>query len=332
MPAQAGEMPDGIIRLFMQIPDCNMTDEKKTSEALLRQLNHLTEELENFEEIGLQLKPQPGEIPRLPGIDVYGTLIPLSGAIGGDHLIYLDFNQRYDMEARIRRAREKNLPEIAAKLEATKQTAGVLLADVSGHRITDWVLAAMLHQAFLLGALYELDTSGTITTRLFENINNRFYRSSSVRKFLTMIYGEIHVGGTFRFISAGHHPPLVFSNEFDRFVDIHPDMLTSYPPIGTMLSKTDPDRSRRPSPLGYKDKYTVNELKLMMPGDILVLYTDGLKDHGDDTKPYFPDRLEAKIREFKRESSRRILEEISRDLLAWAQPSDDVSCVLIKKS
>jgi serine phosphatase RsbU (regulator of sigma subunit) len=147
-----------------------------------------------------------------------------------------------------------------------------------------------------------------------------------------MIYGEIHVGGTFRFISAGHHPPLVFSNEFDRFVDIHPDMLTSFPPIGTMPSKSDPDKSRRPSRLGYKDKYTVNELKLMMPGDILVLYTDGLKDHGEEGRPYFPERLESKIREFKRESSRRILEEIGRDLLSFAPAADDVSCVLIKKS
>jgi len=310
----------------------SMPEEKKLSEALLRQLKELTQELENFEEIALQLKPEPGEIPKLPGIDVFGTTIPLAGAIGGDHIIYIDFKQRHDLDARIEHARKKGQTQIAAKLEEMKQTAGVLLADVSGHRVTDWVLAAMLHQAFLLGAVYELEMFGTITTRLFENVNNRFYRSSSVRKFVTMIYGEIHVSGRFRFISAGHHPPLVFSNEFDRFMAIHPDLLVSYPPIGTMPSKTDPDLSRQPSVLGYKDKYTVNELKLMMPGDILVLYTDGLKEHGTEDQDYFPDRLEAKIREFKQESARRILEEIKRDLLDFAPPADDVSCVLIKKN
>ncbi len=309
-----------------------MTDDKRTPDAIIHKLNHLTEELENFEEIALRLKPEPGEIPKLPGIDVFGITIPLAGPIGGDHIIYIDFNQRYDLDARIEKVRNKGFTQIAERLEEMKQTAGVLLADVSGHRITDAVLAAMLHQAFLLGALYELEMSGTLTTRLFENINNRFYRSSSVRKYLTMIYGEIHVSGTFRFISAGHHPPLVFSNEFDRFMDIHPDLLTNYPPIGTMPSKTDPDRARRPSVLGYKDRYVVNELRLMMPGDILLLYTDGLKEHGDDRNPYFPGRLEVKIREFKMESSRRILEEISRDLLAFARPSDDISAVLIKKS
>jgi serine phosphatase RsbU (regulator of sigma subunit) len=309
-----------------------MAEEKRQSEALLRQLHQLTDELENLEEISQELKPAPGEIPRLPGIDVYGTTIPLAGAIGGDHIIYIDFKHRYDLDARIEYARKKGHLTIAAKLEEMKNTAGVLLADVSGHRITDWVLAAMLHQSFLVGALYELEMFGTITTKLFENINNRFYRSSSVRKFVTMIYGEIHVGGTFRFISAGHHPPLVFSNEFDCFVDIHPDLMTSYPPIGTMPSKTDPDLSRQPTVLGTKDKYTVNELKLMMPGDILVLYTDGLKEHSNDRGDYFPDRLEAKIRECKKEHARRILEEICRDVLSFAAPADDISCVVIKKT
>jgi serine phosphatase RsbU (regulator of sigma subunit) len=309
-----------------------MPEDRKISDTLLRQLSQLTDELENFEEIALRLKPEPGEIPKLPGIDVAGTIIPLAGPIGGDHIIYIDFKHRYDLDARIEKAQQKGQAQIAAKLEEMKQTAGVLLADVSGHRITDAVLAAMLHQAFLLGALYELDIFGTITTRLFENINNRFYRSSSVRKFVTMIYGEIDVNGRFRFMSAGHHPPLIFSNEFDCFVDIHPDLLTSYPPIGTMPSKTDPDRSRRPSVLGYKDKYTVNELKLMSPGDILLLYTDGLKEHERAGASYFPERLEGKIREFKAHSARRILDEIGRDLLDFGPPADDVSIVLIKKS
>ena len=309
-----------------------MAEEKRQSEALLKQLHQLTDELENLEEIGLELKPAPGEIPRLPGIDVFGTTIPLAGAIGGDHIIYIDFKQRYDLDARIEWARKKGHILIAAKLEEMKHTAGVLLADVSGHRLTDWVLAAMLHQSFLVGALYELEMFGTITTKLFENINNRFYRSSSVRKFVTMVYGEIHVSGTFRFISAGHHPPLVFSNEFDRFVDIHPDLMTSYPPIGTMPSKTDPDLSRQPTVLGTKEKYTVNELTLMMPGDILILYTDGLKEHSNDRGDYFPGRLEAKIRECKKEHARRILEEICRDVLSFAAPADDISCVVIKKT
>ena len=302
-----------------------MPEERKISDTLLRQLSQLTDELENFEEIALRLKPEPGEIPKLPGIDVSGTIIPLAGPIGGDHIIYIDFKQRYDLDARIEKAQQKRPGPDRGQAGGNETDRG----GSAGRRLRpqDYGRGSGRHAApgVPLGRLYELDMFGTITTRLFENINNRFYRSSSVRKFLTMIYGEIDVNGRFRFISAGHHPPLIFSNEFDRFVDIHPDLLITYPPIGTMPSKTDPDRSRRPSVLGYKDKYTVNELKLMSPGDILLLYTDGLKEHEGAGASYFPERLEGKIREFKAQSARRILDEIGRDLLEFGPPADDVS-------
>ena len=47
------------------------------------------------------------------------------------------------------------------------------MLDVSGHRVTDAFMAAMLHQAFLLGAIYELDMFGQVTRRLFENLNTQ---------------------------------------------------------------------------------------------------------------------------------------------------------------
>ena len=86
------------------------------------------------------------------------------------------------------------------------------MADVSGHQITDALLAAMLHQAFLLGALYEMDYYGNITAKLFENLNTRFYNSSSLSKFITMIYGEISQEGTFSvFVGGTSHAAGVFA-------------------------------------------------------------------------------------------------------------------------
>jgi hypothetical protein len=64
-------------------------------------LAHLVRELENFQDIARYLIPQPGEVPRLRGIDVWGGTRPLSGAVGGDHIIYVDFKQRFDLVARI---------------------------------------------------------------------------------------------------------------------------------------------------------------------------------------------------------------------------------------
>src|SRR5262245_50897822 len=199
-------------------------------------LELLTGELRNFEDIVRNIVPLPGEIPSLDGIDVYGGAMPLKGASGGDHIIYVDFKKRYDLPARIRQAAAAGRLEIVANLERCKSKAGIAVLDVSGHQVTDALLAAMLHQAFLLGSLYELEMFGQITRRLFENLNSRFYQSSSRHKFVTMIYGEIAQDATFRFLSAAHPPPVVFSNYHERFMEVSQDLCTSFPPIGTLPS------------------------------------------------------------------------------------------------
>lgn len=288
-------------------------------------------ELENFEEIASHVVPSPGDIPELPGIDVYGCSYPLNGVVGGDHIIYIDFRKRYDIPARIRRAEAEGLDQVVRNLQGCLSRAAIVMADVSGHRITDGLLALMLHQAFLLGTIYELDLSGEITTRLFENLNTRFFRSSSVNKFVTMVYGEISQEGKFRFISAGHPIPVVFSREYDRFMDICPEALTTYPPIGTMPSSQDIDLRGTRSPLGFKDLYEVNEISLMGSGDILLLYSDGLSEHSNGRQDYFPTRLEERLREVKHLPARKIVSAIHSDLCHFAPPQDDVSFVVIKR-
>jgi serine phosphatase RsbU (regulator of sigma subunit) len=292
----------------------------------------LTGELKNFQEIAHYIMPLPGEIPALQGIDVYGNTLALNGVIGGDHIIYVDFKKRYDLTARIKQAEAAGRPEIVANLERCKSKAGIAVMDVSGHQATDALLAAMLHQAFLLGSLYELDMSGNITRRLFENLNQRFYHSSSRYKFITMIYGEISEDSTFRFLSAAHPPPVVFSNHHERFMEVSQDLCTSFPPIGTLPSKDVIDRSTAHSTLGFKERYRLNQWTLMGAGDILLLYTDGLLEHARGNEPYFPDHLEQAVRDVRHESARNIFETIKRSVLDFAAPVDDVSIVVIKRT
>ncbi len=302
------------------------------SEEELKRLEKQDEELRNFKEIAVNLAPSPGDIPEVTGIEVFGISIPHSGVMGGDHIIYVDFKKRYDLDARISRALNKGQIDVVANLEKCRRRAGIALADVSGHQITDALLALMLHQAFLLGSVYELERSGEITTRLFENINTRFYKSSSVNKFVTLIYGEISEDGRFRFISAAQPMPVVFSREFDRIVDIHPGLLQTFPPIGTIPSYEDIDRKTTQTVLGFKERYRQNDIELMGNGDILLLYTDGLSELSDGMQDYFPDSLENLLRRHKDNSARQIAEALKTDLLAFACPHDDVSFVVIKKN
>src|SRR5579885_2753250 len=50
-----------------------------------------------------RLKPVEGAIPHIPGIEMYGNSIP-AGSVGGDLFEYINFQQRYDIDARIQRA------------------------------------------------------------------------------------------------------------------------------------------------------------------------------------------------------------------------------------
>jgi len=291
-------------------------------------LDQLTGELENFESIARFLLPQPGDLPCLRGIDIYGGTISLNGDIGGDHLIYVDFKQRFDLPARIEDAMARGRVDVANHLKKRQHMAGIVLIDVSGHRITDALLAAMLHQAFLVGAAYELDMTGRITKRLFENLNTRFYKSSGAHKFLSLIYGEISEDSRFRFLSAGQPHPSVFSAEHDRFMDV---TIVSFPPLGILPSLGVIDRSRTESPLGFAERYELNDWSLMGAGDILLLYTDGLAEHSRAGEAYVPLRFEDTIRRSKHQSARAIYDAVCEDLLAFATPIDDVSLVVIKR-
>jgi len=294
-------------------------------------LRQLVDELANFEDIAKSLIPQPGELPRLPGIDVCGRTLALNGMVGGDHIIYVDFKQRFDLEARIRRATEQHRPDVVEQLRRSQRTAGIAVVDVAGHRMTDALLASMLHQAFLLGAIYELDVFGGITKRLFEHLNTRFYQSSGAHKFISLIYGEISEDARFRFLSAGHPFPTVFSRRHDRFMEVGADLRVSFPPLGMQPSLHAIDRSLvAASSLGFKDRYETNEWWLMGAGDILLLHTDGLIEHSRGDEPYFPGRLENVLRAVKDQSARDILDAIYEDMLAFNKPSDDISVVVIK--
>ena len=50
-----------------------------------------------------RLMPVEGAIPHLDGIEMYGNSIP-AGTAGGDLFEYINFQQRHDIDARIRRA------------------------------------------------------------------------------------------------------------------------------------------------------------------------------------------------------------------------------------
>jgi serine phosphatase RsbU (regulator of sigma subunit) len=309
-----------------------------------------------------RLMPVEGAIPQLAGIDMYGNSIP-AGTVGGDLFEYINFQQRYNIDARIagalklsseyleplpkdqtprnsvddhvrwleskpgydatvateyRKAKSSEQLRIAEDLQELYATAGVLLVDAQGHGIISAKIASTVHDTFHAFMLSELDRSGKTTPELFEKINLRLALSVTARNALgrdsddnsreiaTMLYGEIHPDGHFRFVSFGHPPPLVFSAEFGRFMKIDKNRMVQFLPLGLEIPDDHPDRNRYFSmKLGRKrmNFSDVAEITLMSPGDILFLHSDGVYDGSEEQERL---QIERVIREQKSESAKEI--------------------------
>ncbi|MGA2046700.1 MAG: PP2C family protein-serine/threonine phosphatase [Terracidiphilus sp.] len=323
-----------------------------------------------------RLKPVEGAIPRLPGIEMFGNSIPAANA-DGDLFEYINFQQRYNIDARIERAnklaseyleplpdgseprnpvddhlqwwrsRPDYIPEDAAQYRKAKSseqlriaenlhelytTAGVLLVDAQGHGSIAAKIASTVHDTFHTAMLCELDAHGKTTAEVFEIINLRLAHSvtarnalgfdteNNTREIATMVYGEICTNGLFRFVNFGHPPPLVFSAEYGKFMDIGWDRMMQFPSLGLEIPEDHPDRSKYVSLMRRRSQITaadLDEITLMSPGDIIFLYTDGVYD-GDDEQ----DRQE--IEKIIRENKQRPASEICSAILEYALRNDDL--------
>jgi len=318
--------------------------------------------------------PVEGAIPQLAGIEMYGNSIP-AGSVGGDLFEYINFQQRYNIDARIaralklskeyleplskgqaprnsvdahvqwlksrpgytsavaaeyRRAKSSEQVRIAEDLPELYTTAGVLLVDAQGHGIISAKIASTVHDTFHAFMLTELDRHGKTTTNLFEDINLRLAQSVTARNALgrnkddnsreiaTMLYGEIRPGGHFRFVNFGHPPPLVFSAEYKKFMEIGKARMVQLPALGLEIPEDHPDRNRYLSMALRTRKISSSdlaEITLMSPGDMLFLYTDGVYDGSDEQ-----DRL--LIEEVMREHQNQPAREICNAILQYAIKQD----------
>jgi len=343
-----------------------------------------------------RLMPVEGTIPHVEGIEMYGNSIP-AGTVGGDLFEYINFQQRYDIDARIQRALKRSkqylesLPagtmprnsvddhvkwlkstpsynpemesayrearsseqvRVAEDLRELYNTAGVLLVDAEGHGIIAAKIASTVHDTFHALMLSELDHRGKTTPELFERINLRLAQSVTARNALgrseqesaqevaTMLYGEVRPFGNFRFVNFGHVPPLVFSAEYRKFMEIDKSRMVQFLPLGLHIPEDHPDRNRYfslDSREGNANSSDVAELTLLSPGDIFLLYTDGVYDGSDKEERQ---QLEGVMRERYRQPAK----EICNALLEYAvkkdvrlrqigeQDRDDKTVFIIKRS
>jgi serine phosphatase RsbU (regulator of sigma subunit) len=309
-----------------------------------------------------RLMPVEGGIPHIPGIEMFGNSIP-AGTVGGDLFEYINFQQRYDIDARIQQAqrlskefleplppgallrnsvddqvqwlkttqgyrpemegeyrfaRSSEQVRVVGELQDLYSTAGVLVVDAQGHGIISAKIASTVHDTFHALMLTDLDRYGRATPMLLNNLNLRLAQSVTARNALgiiekegareiaTMIYGELRPGGYFRFANFGHPPPLVFSAEYQKFMNINESRMVQFFALGLQIPADHPDRKKYYS-MDFRqtelDAADLGEITLMSPGDILVLYTDGVYDGSDQQGR---EQLEAVMREHYRQPAKDI--------------------------
>src|SRR5580698_10584656 len=322
-----------------------------------------------------RLMPVEGAIPHVQGIEMYGSSIP-AGTVGGDLFEYINFQQRYDIDARIQRALKRSqeylepLPagapprnsvddhvgwlksrsgnkselereyraarsseqvRVAEDLHELYSTAGVLLVDAQGHGIISAKIASTVHDTFHALMLAELDHRGKTTPEFFERINLRLALSVTARNALgrseqadaqeiaTMLYGELRPYGYFRFVNFGHPPPLVFSAEYRKFMDIDKSQMVQFLPLGVQIPEDHPDRNKYfslESRQRRANSSDVAELTLLSPGDIFFLYSDGVYDGSDKEE-------RRQLENVMREHNRQTPKDMCNALLEYALKRDD---------
>ncbi|MCK4548859.1 MAG: PP2C family protein-serine/threonine phosphatase [Candidatus Krumholzibacteria bacterium] len=211
--------------------------------------------------------------------------------------------------------------EIAGRMEAAERVGGDLydfsvleegvlsfaVGDASGHGLPAALLARDVVTGLRMGMEKEMKISSVL-----RKLNNVIYRSRLSTRFISLFYGELEPKGTLVYVNAGHPTPILFKSDSIERLDVGGTILGP-------LENTDFNRG----------------FAFMEPGDLLVLYTDGiLEATNTDGDIYDEGRLiefvKANISSPAHEIIRGLFAEI-RDFAGSVRLQDDTTAVVIRR-
>lgn len=187
---------------------------------------------------------------------------------------------------------------------------GAAVADASGHGL----LAALLVRDVYVGLRMGIGGDLKIT-RAIERLNRILNKSRLTTKFVSLFYGEFEADGELIYVNAGHQPPLLYRAAARRFEELAS--------TGMVLG---------PSPTAVYGRRSL----ALLPGDVLVLLTDGILEATDRKgREFGPHRTRQIVSRLGRRPAREIAESLMaavRDWSAGKPPEDDRTIVVIRRS
>ena len=186
----------------------------------------------------------------------------------------------------------------------------LFIADVSGKGI-----AASLLTAYIVALSSAPIEDGLPPEEVFARVSRRLYRRTPTERFATALLVALDpAAATIRFANAGHNPALLL-----RADGTTEHLAATGIPLGLLPAA----------------EYTSEELA-MAPGDLLVLYTDGIVEAIDpDEQEFDLPRLEELCRRHSAEPLPAIAEALERDLEAFVRGvpfADDRTLVMLRRA
>ena len=192
-------------------------------------------------------------------------------------------------------------------LQVFDERLGLMIADVSGKG-----MPAALVMATFRAYIHAMVSSELAMRAMFSKVNKLLRASTAANMFITCFYGVIDpVASRIMYINAGHHPPMLLSKDGTR------QLLGA---SGTALG------------ILNNVKYS-EQIIDFYPGDILVMYTDGVTEAVNaKEEEYGLDRLARLVEENAHLRAYQICDKVVEDVTAYSAEGlkDDLTISILK--
>lgn len=216
-------------------------------------------------------------------------------------------------------AREEALDSVGGDffdyIPLTNKILGLAVADVTGHGLPAALQVRDIYTGLRMGMARDFKIVRTV-----ERLNQIIHRSTLTSRFVSMVYGELELNGNFIYVNCGHPAPILLRANGTR---------EALKEGGAVLGPI-PDAT-----------YERGFAKLQ-PGDMLLLYTDGIIEtlgwsQGADMtstgamEEYGQERLLEVASRHQGEEARRVVDAVFEDLESFGtgRPQEDDRTLMV---
>ncbi len=186
---------------------------------------------------------------------------------------------------------------------------GLAVGDASGHGLPAALQARDVMTGLRMGVEKDLKI-----TAVFTRLNRVIHHSGLSSRFVSLFYGELERNGTLVYVNAGHDPGLLLRRD-GEVVNLRSTGLV----LGPMEN------------LEYRRAWAE-----LCPGDILVLYSDGIVERQGVEGDFGRERLEDFIRaaQLRGDSASAIVDSLLEEVHRFGQSqefADDVTAMVVRR-